>query len=124
MSDRLINRELSWLDFNSRVLALAQEPGIPLLDRLKFVAICSSNLHEFFQVRISALKDQVAAGVVSSSSTGGLTPTQQLAAIGPNVDGFVIEQEKVLLDVLVPQLAEHGVRIVAWDDLDDADRAH
>ncbi len=121
MSGRLLNRELSWLDFNRRVLALAQEPGIPLLERLKFVAISSSNLDEFFQVRISALKDQVAAGV-AGSSTGGLTPSQQLAAIGPNVESFVIEQEKVLLDVLIPELAERGVRLIGWDDLDDNDK--
>ncbi|HEX2785016.1 MAG TPA: RNA degradosome polyphosphate kinase, partial [Ilumatobacteraceae bacterium] len=95
MSGRLLNRELSWLDFNRRVLALAYEPGIPLLERIKFVAISSSNLDEFFQVRISALKDQVAAGV-AGNSTDGLSPTQQLASIGPNVDNFVIEQEKVL----------------------------
>ena len=82
MSDRLLNRELSWLDFNRRVLALAHETGIPPLERLKFVAICSSNLDEFFQVRISALKDQVAAGV-TSLFTGGLTPTQTLSAIAP-----------------------------------------
>ncbi len=123
MSDRLLNRELSWLDFNRRVLALAHESGIPLLERLKFVAICSSNLDEFFQVRISALKDQVAAGV-AGSSTGGLTPSQQLAAIGPNVEAFVIEQEKVLLDVLVPDLADHGVKVVSWDELDERDRTY
>jgi polyphosphate kinase len=123
MSGRLLNRELSWLDFNRRVLALAHEPDIPLLERLKFVAISSSNLDEFFQVRISALKDQVAAGV-AGSSIGELTPGQQLAAIGPNVDDFVIEQEKVLLDVLVPELADRGVRIVGWDDLDDDDRTY
>ena len=64
---RLLNRELSWLDFNRRVLALAHEPGIPLLERLKFVAICSSNLDEFFQVRIAALKDQVAAGIAGAA---------------------------------------------------------
>jgi polyphosphate kinase len=123
MSDRLLNRELSWLDFNRRVLALAHESGIPLLERLKFVAICSSNLDEFFQVRISALKDQVAAGV-AGSSTGGLTPSQQLAAIGPNVEAFVIEQEKLLLDVLVPELAEHSVQVVSWDELDERDRTY
>ncbi|HEX3087360.1 MAG TPA: RNA degradosome polyphosphate kinase, partial [Ilumatobacteraceae bacterium] len=122
-SSRLLNRELSWLDFNRRVLALAQEPEIPLLERLKFVAICSSNLDEFFQVRISALKDQVAAGV-AGTSFGGLTPSQQLAAIGPNVEGFVIEQEKLLLDTLVPELAEKGVQLVNWDDLDAADRLY
>ncbi|MEA3184110.1 MAG: polyphosphate kinase, partial [Ilumatobacteraceae bacterium] len=123
MSGRLLNREVSWLDFNRRVLALAQEPGIPLLERMKFLAICSSNLDEFFQVRISALKDQVAAGVVGTSYDG-LSPSQQLAAIGPNVEGMVIEQEKVLLDVLVPELAERGVRLVTWDDLGPDDRAY
>ncbi|MEY2554142.1 MAG: polyphosphate kinase [Ilumatobacteraceae bacterium] len=123
MSGRLLNREVSWLDFNRRVLALAQEPGIPLLERMKFLAICSSNLDEFFQVRISALKDQVAAGVVGTSYDG-LSPSQQLAAIGPNVEGMVIEQEKVLLDVLVPELAERGVRLVTWDDLAPDDRAY
>ncbi|MEY2580636.1 MAG: polyphosphate kinase [Ilumatobacteraceae bacterium] len=123
MSDRLLNRELSWLDFNRRVLALAHEAGIPLLERVKFVAICSSNLDEFFQVRISALKDQVAAGV-AGTATGGLTPSQQLAAIGPNVEAFVIEQEKLFLDVLVPELAERGVQLVSWDELDERDRTY
>ncbi len=122
-SSRLLNRELSWLDFNRRVLALAQESGIPLLERLKFVAICSSNLDEFFQVRISALKDQVAAGV-AGTSFGGLTPSQQLAAIGPNVEGFVIEQEKLLLDTLVPELAEKGVQLINWDDLGTEDKMY
>ena len=123
MSGRLLNREVSWLDFNRRVLALAQEPGIPLLERMKFVAICSSNLDEFFQVRISALKDQVAAGV-AGNSTDGLSPSQQLAAIGPTVEDMVIEQEKVLLDVLVPELGEQGVHLVRWDDLRGDDRSY
>jgi len=121
MTSRLLNRELSWLDFNRRVLALAHEPGIPLMERMKFVSISSANLDEFFQVRISALKDQVAAGVAGSSSDG-LSPSQQLAAIGPNIEDFVIEQEKVLLDVLVPELAGHGVQLVGWDDLTVDDR--
>ncbi|MGZ4678917.1 MAG: polyphosphate kinase 1, partial [Ilumatobacteraceae bacterium] len=123
MSGRLLNRELSWLDFNRRVLTLSHEPGIPLLERVKFVAISSSNLDEFFQVRISALKDQVAAGV-AASSLDGLSPSQQLAAIGPNVEDFVSEQEKVLLDVLVPELAERGLLLVSWADLGFDDRAY
>src|SRR3954465_10003812 len=93
MSDRLLNRELSWLDFNRRVLALAHEGGIPPLERVKFVAISSSNLDEFFQVRISALKDQVAAGV-SSYFTGGLTPSQQLPPPRPRGDEVRVEKKK------------------------------
>ena len=64
----LLNRELSWLDFNERVLSLAAEIGIPLLERVKFVAISSSNLDEFFQVRVAALKDQLAAGITAPAA--------------------------------------------------------
>ena len=67
---RLLNRELSWLDFNGRVLSLAEEPGVPLLERVKFCAIFSANLDEFFQVRVAALKDQVAAGSSRPRPTG------------------------------------------------------
>jgi polyphosphate kinase len=123
VSDELLNRELSWLDFNRRVLALASEPGIPLLERVKFVAICSANLDEFFQVRVAALKDQVAAGVVRRSADG-LTPIEQLRRIATAVDVLVAEQERLLHDELLPQLAAAGVRILAWDELNDDDRAH
>ena len=80
MSQRLLNRELSWLAFNRRVLSLAEETGIPLLERLKFCAICSSNLDEFFQVRVAALKDQVAAGV-TAPAYDGMSPQAQLTEI-------------------------------------------
>ena len=123
MMSRLLNRELSWLDFNRRVLALSHEPGIPLFERLKFVAISSSNLDEFFQVRISALRDQIAAGV-GGSSADGLSPSQQLAAIAPIVEDFVIEQEKVLFDELLPALSDAGVRLVGWDDLGREDKRY
>ena len=122
MARELINRELSWLDFNRRVLALAAETGIPLLERLKFCAICSSNLDEFFQVRVAALKDQLAAGL-QIPSADGLTPAQQLALIGPAVDEFVLAQEATVLDVLLPQLANAGVHLVRWEHLDADDRA-
>ena len=75
--ERFLNRELSWLDFNDRVLSLASEPGIPLLERAKFCAICSINLDEFFQVRVAALKDQIAAGI-DDPTPDGRSPAQQL----------------------------------------------
>ena len=121
MTDRLFNRELSWLAFNDRVLALAGEPGIPLLERVKFIAIASSNLDEFFQVRVAALKDQVAVGL-TVRSTDGLTPADQLHAIAGSVTAMVARQEAMWRDVLVPALAEAGVTVLAWDDLGAADR--
>lgn len=117
MLPRLLNRELSWLAFNRRVLALAEEQGIPLLERVKFVAITSSNLDEFFQVRVAALKDQVAADL-GALSPDGLSPQAQLAAIGAAVSAFVAEQERVAVDVLYPQLRDHGIEIVDWDSLE------
>jgi polyphosphate kinase len=110
------NRELSWLDFNGRVLALAKESSLPLLERLKFLAIFASNLDEFFQVRVAALKGQVAAGLMVASSDG-LSPQRQLREIARYVDDLIDEHEHLLLDVLIPELSTHGVEIVRWDDL-------
>ncbi len=119
----MINRELSWLDFNRRVLAQAEESGIPLLERLKFCAITSSNLDEFFQVRVAALKDQVAAGLMARSPDG-LTAQEQLDAIAAQVRSFVAEQERVTFDVLFPLVAGRGVKIVQWSDLGTSDHLH
>lgn len=121
MTDRLFNRELSWLAFNDRVLALAAESGIPLLERVKFIAIASSNLDEFFQVRVAALKDQLAVGLTVRSADG-LTPAEQLEAIAGSVTTMVARQEAMWRDTLVPALAEAGVSVLGWDDLDTDDR--
>ena len=123
MTRRLLNRELSWLAFNRRVLALAAEPDIPLLERLKFCAICSANLDEFFQVRVAALKDQVAAGL-SQPSPDGASPQAQLAAIGEAADAFVAEQESIAVDHLLPALAREGVELVDWAELGPHDHLH
>jgi polyphosphate kinase len=120
---RLLNRELSWLDFNERVLALAADETTPLLERLKFCAIFSSNLDEFFQVRVAALKDQVAAGV-SQLSPDGRAPGQQLLEIGDRVEDLVRQQEDLFLDTLVPAIAAHGIALCRWSDLDLDDRKH
>ena len=122
MSQRLLNRELSWLAFNRRVLSLAEETGIPLLERLKFCAICSSNLDEFFQVRVAALKDQVAAGVTAPADDG-LSPQAQLSEVALTADRFVLDQETVL-DGLLVQLADHGVQLVDWASLSLHDHLH
>src|SRR5262245_35790842 len=80
--ERYLNRELSWLAFDERVLALAEDPNIPLLERVKFLAIAASNLDEFFQVRVAGLKRQQVAGLGRARSVDGLTPSEQLTRIG------------------------------------------
>ncbi len=120
---RFINRELSWLDFNARVLALAEDPHFPLLERAKFCAIFSQNLDEFFQVRVAGMKDQVAAGL-SSTTPDGATPAQQLLDIRDRVEGLTARQEEVFLRHLVPALADVGIVFSGWDELDEDDRKY
>ncbi|MEO6654236.1 MAG: polyphosphate kinase 1, partial [Ilumatobacteraceae bacterium] len=119
---RLLNRELSWLDFNTRVLALAAEPGIPLLERAKFCAIFSTNLDEFFQVRVAALRDQVAAGI-EDPTWDGRSPQQQLVEVSARIPGLVDRHEDIFADELIPALADEGISIVQWDELGAHDRA-
>lgn len=118
---RYLNRELSWLDFNDRVLSLAAEQGLPLLERMKFAAITSSNLDEFFQVRVAALKDQLAAGV-DDRTPDGRTALEQLDAIGARVRAMVDRQEHIVVDELIPALTAENICIVRWDDLLPTDR--
>jgi polyphosphate kinase len=120
-SERFLNRELSWLEFNARVLALAEDRRTPLLERAKFIAICSQNLDEFFQVRVAGLKDQVAAGI-TRPTPDGRTPVEQLTEIRERVVELVSRQERVFLDDIVPALADRGVRFATWDELGAEDR--
>ena len=120
---RIINRELSWLDFNARVLSLASDTGVPLLERCRFIAIFSSNLDEFFQIRVAALKGQI-AGAVNVKTPDGRTPQQQLDDIRRIAKNLVAQQERVWLEELVPQLAEHNVFISTWLNLSAGDREH
>jgi polyphosphate kinase len=110
-----LNRELSWLDFNARVLHEAIDERTPLLDRVKFLAIFSSNLDEFYMVRVAGLRRQVAAGV-TQQSFDGLTPQQQLDAIDRKVSGLVERQQACLADLL-DLLGGHDVRLVDVDSL-------
>ena len=114
--ERFLNRELSWIDFNERVLQLATEPGIPLLERAKFCAITSTNLDEFFQVRVAALKDQIVAGV-DRPGPDGRTPSQTLAEIGQRVLEHVEHIDTAYVDHLVPELRDAGIELVSWEDV-------
>ena len=96
---------------------------MPLLERLKFCAIFTSNLDEFFQVRVAALKDQVAAGL-TQLSPDGRSPGQQLIEIGDRVEVLVRQQEDLFVDVLIPAIAAHGIVLCRWSDLDLDDRKH
>src|SRR4051812_9605235 len=109
-----LNRELSWLDFNARVLALAADPEAPLLERAKFLAIFSQNLDEFFQVRVAGLKEQVIAGV-GPTGPDGRTPAQQLVELRGRVDALTSAQARIFLDEVAPALADVGVRFSAWE---------
>ncbi|HET9061332.1 MAG TPA: polyphosphate kinase 1 [Acidimicrobiales bacterium] len=120
---RYINRELSWLEFNRRVLALAASDDQPLLERAKFLAIFSSNLDEFFQVRVAGLKDQLAAGL-SGTSPDGLSVSGQLRAIRSEVQKHLAERGRLYRCELCPQLGEHGMRLVNWPSLLPADMAY
>src|SRR6266436_2868893 len=116
-----INRELSWLAFNARVLHEAFDARNPLLERVKFLSIFSTNLDEFYMVRVAGLRRQIAAGV-QQVAADGLTPSQQLDAITEHVADLMEQQRKCLYEVLLPELAEHGIEIVTMNDLDEIER--
>ncbi|MFM7489296.1 MAG: polyphosphate kinase 1, partial [Actinomycetota bacterium] len=120
--DRFVNRELSWLDFNERVLSMATEPGVPLLERAKFLAIFSSNLDEFFQVRVAAMRDQQAAGV-TVPLPDGLTPSRQLDRVVLRVAELAARQQAIFLEQVEPALRSHGIALCSWADLTEAERA-
>jgi polyphosphate kinase len=118
-----LNRELSWLDFNDRVLALAEDPEIPLLERVKFCAIYTTNLDEYYMVRVAGLQDQIEAGV-ENPSQDGLTPSQTIERIRVRVREQGRRLTACFEGQLRPALAEHGIRIVGSAELDDEQRAH
>ena len=116
-----LNRELSWLSFNARVLALATDAKIPLLERLKFVAIYAGNLDEFFQVRIAGLHDLVAAEV-RFRGPDGRTPEEQLGDICSALQSLEAKRQAIFREELLPQLELQGIRIEKYADLDPEDK--
>lgn len=115
------NRELSWLEFNRRVLQEAQDPSHPLLERVKFLAIFSNNLDENYMIRIAGLKDQVAAGV-RKTPPDGLLPEEQIALFRERILPLQHEQRRILHDDLTPQLTKYGIYLHNYADLSRSQR--
>jgi polyphosphate kinase len=117
-----LNRELSWLEFNARVLEEAMDPATPLLDRLKFAIIVSSNLDEFFMVRVAALKHAVAEGD-TDPDLAGLRPRQQLLLVSERAHDMVDRLGKTLTEEILPALGEKGIRLAGLSELEEPQRA-
>jgi len=119
-----INRELSWLDFNERVLEEARDPATPLLDRLRFLAICASNLDEFFEVRVAGLQAQIYEGLEPQDAPpDGMGPLAQLTDIAHRAHDFVARQYEVWHGDIKPKLAAHGIRVCEPGELTEAQDA-
>lgn len=114
--DRFLDRELSWLHFNTRVLELAEDPNLPLLERVRFLAIFASNLDEFFMVRVAGLKRRIAAGVAVPSASG-LMPREVLAKIWSTTGDLMQRQAELFRSEIVPALAEQDIELLRWADL-------
>src|SRR5580700_2972224 len=110
-----LNRELSWLDFNDRVLQLAEDETLPLMERVKFLAIFTTNLDEFFMVRVAGVHDQIDARI-DARGPDGLSPPQVLRGIADKVREQDRRQSRQFTDVVKPELAEHGIKIVTLEE--------
>src|SRR2546425_51865 len=115
--EHFLNGDLSLIEFNARVLELAEDPSVPLLARIRFLSILSANLDEFFMVRVGALKRAEAKGGRAGVSAGGLGADEQLNAIGIRVRALLERQGRCFTDVCLPALGAHGVRMLRWADL-------
>ena len=120
--DRYLNRELSWLDFNARVLALAADRSLPVLEQAKFLAIFASNLDEFYMVRVAGLKRRDETGL-SVRSADGLSPREQLRRIGERTQQISTRHAPGFGEVVRPALAEQGITIVNWSELDEHEQS-
>jgi len=118
---RFIDRELSWLAFNQRVLELAEDPDLPLLERAKFLAIFASNLDEFFMVRVAGLKRRIAAGIAVKAASG-LLPREVHDAVLVHSHDLMRRQAACWSDEVRPQLADEGISLVRWGELSDDER--
>ena len=115
--ERFLDRELSWLRFNSRVLALAEDPDLPLLERTRFLAIFAGNLDEFFMVRVAGLKRRLEAGVAVPTASGRM-PREVLSAIWSEAADLMQRHGRLFRDTVLPALSESTIALLRWDDLD------
>ncbi len=120
--DRFLNRELSWLSFNWRVLEEAENPKVPLLERVRFLSISASNLDEFYNVRVAGLRELAMAGNTTAAADG-LTPAQQLVKINENARELMQSQQRIFA-TLKEEMAREGIQILSRHDITDADRAY
>ncbi|MEL5992403.1 RNA degradosome polyphosphate kinase [Microbacterium phosphatis] len=120
--NRYLDRELSWLAFNQRVLELAEDPNTPLLERANFLAIFASNLDEFFMVRVAGLKRRIVTGLAVPTNVG-TSPAEALSAISSAAHALQVRHARVWSEQVRPALAEAGIQVVSWDDLDAAEHA-
>jgi len=119
-SELYVNRELSWLDFNQRVLELAEDERVPLLERVKFLSIYTTNLDEFFMVRVAGLHDQVEAGI-DARGPDGLAPSEAIERIMDRTRELALRQSREWERRVRPALSEHGIRVVDCADCDEAE---
>jgi polyphosphate kinase len=119
-----INRDLSWLEFNRRVLEEAQDPSVAMLERLKFLAIFSSNLDEFYMVRVGNIQQKVQANIPIGSGADQMSPRLQLEQVRETTRELVAEQYRVLREEVLPALAARGIVVRSADQLTDAERNH
>ena len=119
-ASRFTDRELSWLDFNQRVLEMAEDKEIPLLERIRFLAIFTSNLDEFFMVRVASLKRKIEAGVGNVNSAG-FVPREQMKVLLKRTHELVERQSKCFHSELIPELSKIGVNFLTWDELTESE---
>jgi polyphosphate kinase len=121
--DRFLDRESSWLDFNTRVLNLAEDPDTPLLDRARFIAIFADNLDEFFMVRVAGLQRRIATGL-GVASPAGLSAREQIELISTRAHELALRHGELFRSQILPALKAAGIEVVTYDELDENERAN